>query len=127
MCKFVLFIALMSLCLAYAGAQFKIIGLLNVAAANEVAIDATQPHQSNAQGRGFSVVRGNVPREKPFSLSSSSSSPRPTNSQNNFIKVRIIENDSSTSLPLKAASQHSKNGEYIWNFGVNCEWIPIEC
>lgn len=95
----------MSLCLTNAGAQFKIIGLLNVAAENEVAIDATQmqPHQSNAQGRGFSVVRGNVPREKPFSP--------PTNAQNNFIKVHIIENDSSTTLSSSKPSQHTKNGK----------------
>lgn len=92
----------MSLCLANAGAQFKIIGLLNVAAENEVAIDATLPHQSNAQGRGFSVARGNVPRQKPFSS--------PINSQNNFIKVRVIENESSTLSPLKS-SQHTKNGK----------------
>lgn len=100
-----LFIALMTLCLTNVDAQFKIIGLLNVAAKNEVAIDAMLPHQSNAQGRGFSVdIRGNVTREKPFSPS--------LNLQNNFIKVRVIENESNNSVFTSPKTlQHTKTGK----------------
>lgn len=103
MSKFALFFVWMTLCLTNAGAQFKIIGLLNVAPENEITLNATHQHQSNAQGRGFSVIRGNVPRDKTFSSAK--------NLQNNSIKVRIIENDSSTLSPPKL-SLHSKNGNH---------------
>lgn len=68
-----------------AKAQFKIIGLLNVDQSNDVT-NASFGHQTNAQGRGFSVTNG-LRRVKPIS-----------SVPNNIIKVRIIEDQSGAEL-----------------------------